>query len=360
MAHLGAAAEAHDLRVLHGAAAPTGCRTAASCRGSSTWLAVLDALLEDAEVVADAVADRGQRQRRQRVHEAGRQPAQAAVAQARVALLIEHVVEIAASRSAASASAVSVQAQVQQAQAQAAPGQELRRQIVGALDVALVVGALRGEPAVHQPIAHGVGQRLVQIARRGLAQIAAQVYSRWSSTARLNVAGSMPTRVVAAGARLTARTSVLVADCRSCLRFVCAWRLRPGLRSGLDCGSRALRWAAVPLAREPALGLAVPDVLGADRGDLVDHVGQQARGCWPAMESPPGVQPVSHRLRRGRWAPCARPALARPRARSSVQDPPRRPQAVAQASAGTAGRTAGTRPPPAPTTRPWHFFTNAS
>ena len=48
--------------------------------------AVDDLLLEDAELVADAVAERGHLQRRQRVEEAGREAPEAAVAEAGLVL----------------------------------------------------------------------------------------------------------------------------------------------------------------------------------------------------------------------------------------------------------------------------------
>jgi hypothetical protein len=59
--------------------------------GYSIWRAVLDVLREHAVFVADAVAERRQAQRGHRIQEAGRQPAQAAVAQRRVGLAVGHV-----------------------------------------------------------------------------------------------------------------------------------------------------------------------------------------------------------------------------------------------------------------------------
>ena len=56
--------------------------------------AVDDLLLEDAELVADAVADRRHLQRRQRIDEARREPAETAVAQARLVFLGEQLIEI--------------------------------------------------------------------------------------------------------------------------------------------------------------------------------------------------------------------------------------------------------------------------
>ena len=56
--------------------------------------AVLDGLVEDAELVADAVADGGHFERGQRIQVARGQPAQAAVAQAGFLLLLDQVVEV--------------------------------------------------------------------------------------------------------------------------------------------------------------------------------------------------------------------------------------------------------------------------
>ena len=41
--------------------------------------------------------------------------------------------------------------------------QELEREVVDALGVGLVVGALGAEPALHQAVAHRVGQGLVDV-----------------------------------------------------------------------------------------------------------------------------------------------------------------------------------------------------
>ena len=85
MVQLDVAAEADGLRVLVARQLP-GVAELQPVVVLLDLPAVLDLLLEDAEVVADAVADGGQLQRGQRVHEAGRQPPQAAVAEARIAL----------------------------------------------------------------------------------------------------------------------------------------------------------------------------------------------------------------------------------------------------------------------------------
>jgi hypothetical protein len=132
--------------------------------------AVLDALLEDPEVVADAVADRGQGERRERVHEARGQPAKAAVAEAGIALLLQDLAEVGSALRGQALRGL-VEAEVQQAEPEAPPGQELGREVGDALDVVLEVRALGRQPAVHQAVAHGVRERAVEIGRRGLARV---------------------------------------------------------------------------------------------------------------------------------------------------------------------------------------------
>src|SRR5262245_4655304 len=56
--------------------------------------AVLDALVDDAVLVADTVADRGDLQRGERRHVAGRKAPEAAVAEPGLLFLIEQVVEV--------------------------------------------------------------------------------------------------------------------------------------------------------------------------------------------------------------------------------------------------------------------------
>ena len=98
-----------------------------------------------------------------RVEEAGRQPAEAAVAEAGVPLGLAQVLQAVARARAAPVGALVEQAQVDQAVAQRAAHQELQRQVVDALGVLLVVGVLRADPALDQPVAHGQGQGDVRL-----------------------------------------------------------------------------------------------------------------------------------------------------------------------------------------------------
>ena len=130
----------------------------------------VDPLFEHAEVVADAVADRGELQGCQGVHEAGGQPPQAAVAQARITFALQNLSQVEAVIGRQRHRRI-VEVHVHQAQTQAAPGQELRRQIADPLDVAGDVRPLRRQPAMHQPIADRVRERVIKVERRGVADL---------------------------------------------------------------------------------------------------------------------------------------------------------------------------------------------
>ena len=90
--------------------------------------AVDDLLLEDAELVADAVAQRRHLERRQRIDEAGREAAEAAVAQARLVLLGQQLLEIQPELGHRGARGV-VDAEIDEVVAEVRAHQELGRQI---------------------------------------------------------------------------------------------------------------------------------------------------------------------------------------------------------------------------------------
>ncbi len=116
--------------------------------------AVLQPLLEDAELIADAVAVARQGQRGHGVEEAGRQAAQAAVAQARIGLVLQQPTQVDAVLQQQHPRHL-VLPQIDQVQRQRPAEQKLRREVVGSLDVLFVVGALGLDPAVHQAVARG-------------------------------------------------------------------------------------------------------------------------------------------------------------------------------------------------------------
>ncbi|MNM92764.1 hypothetical protein D3C81_1051080 [compost metagenome] len=130
--------------------------------------AVDDALVKDAVLVADAVAQRRNLQRGQRIHEAGRQPAQAAVAEAGFLLLREDVVEVQVERGHGAAHRLH-DAEVDEVVAQVRPHQEFGGQVGHRARWLALVGLGRADPALHQAVAHGVGQRLVEVVAAGVA-----------------------------------------------------------------------------------------------------------------------------------------------------------------------------------------------
>ena len=87
--------------------------------------AVLDQLVEDAELVADAIAHRRDLQAGQRLQEAGRQPAQAAVAQAGLLLHRQDLLDVAHAEAAEGLTGRIADAQHQQVVAQLGTDQEL-------------------------------------------------------------------------------------------------------------------------------------------------------------------------------------------------------------------------------------------
>jgi hypothetical protein len=126
--------------------------------------AAVDALLEHPEVVADTVADGRQLQRRERIHEAGREPAEASVAEAGIAFALQDLAELepVVSRQ---LDRRFMEVHVHETEAEAAAGQELRRQIADPFDVAGEVRPLRREPSVYQAIAHRVRERVIEVER---------------------------------------------------------------------------------------------------------------------------------------------------------------------------------------------------
>src|SRR6185436_15094900 len=90
--------------------------------------AVADLLIEDAELVAQAVADRRKIERRQRLEEARSEPSEAAVAEARLFFLIDQRVEVKAEERDGLLELVD-QVQVDQMLHQERTDEELRREV---------------------------------------------------------------------------------------------------------------------------------------------------------------------------------------------------------------------------------------
>ena len=127
--------------------------------------AVVNFLVEDPELVPDAVADRGDLERGQALHVARGQPAKSAVPQPRFFLVLDHLPEIQTEAVHRLARLV-VDAQVDQVLLEVRPQQEFRGEVADDPHVRLVVGSNRVEPAFEQAVADGARQRRVEVVRR--------------------------------------------------------------------------------------------------------------------------------------------------------------------------------------------------
>ena len=126
--------------------------------------AVADLLVEDAELVANSVADRRPLQGRQRLQIAGCKPAQASVAQARFLLASHHTVEVLAEVGQRRPGLV-FEIQVEQVVGQMRTHQELGGQIDRNLAGKVQVGLGGVAPALLHPVPHGQGERVVVVLR---------------------------------------------------------------------------------------------------------------------------------------------------------------------------------------------------
>ncbi len=129
--------------------------------------AVDDALREHAVLVADAVAEGGQAERGHRVEEAGRQPAEAAVAEGGVGLVLLDVLELVRLQR-QRGGGLALQVQRGQRIAQRASHQELHRQVAHAAAAAL--RCLCGHPALRQLFAGQLGHAGHQVDCRSVGR----------------------------------------------------------------------------------------------------------------------------------------------------------------------------------------------
>ena len=162
---LGAAAEPHLLRPLRPHELP-GIAEAQPLVGLLDLPAVDDVLVEDAELVADAVAERGNLEGRQRVEKARGEAAETAVAEPGLLLLLQQLVEIETEPRDRALHEI-VNAEVDQVVAEVRSHQELGREIGDGARALLGVGSRGAHPPVQQVIAHHVGKRHVVVALRG-------------------------------------------------------------------------------------------------------------------------------------------------------------------------------------------------
>jgi hypothetical protein len=121
-----------------------------------------DALVEDAVLVADAVAVGRHAQRRERVEETGGEAAEAAVAEPGVPLRFAQIFERVAELAERLATGVD-EAEVRHGVAERATHEELEREVVDALGVLLVVAVVRLDPIFDEAVAHGEGQADVRL-----------------------------------------------------------------------------------------------------------------------------------------------------------------------------------------------------
>ena len=130
--------------------------------------AVLDDLPEQAVVVADAVAVGGDAEARHAFHEAGGEPAEAAIAERGVGLGRAQAVEVDAEVAERGARDVG-EAEIAEHVGEQPADQEFERQVVDALAPLRVARALGREPAMDDPVANREGGRdePVAIGRRG-------------------------------------------------------------------------------------------------------------------------------------------------------------------------------------------------
>ena len=127
---------------------------------------VANLLIEDAVFVADAVADGRNIQRGQGIHEAGGQPAQSAIAQARLFFLFNQAFEIDAQLAHRLFGFV-VDSEVDEIVGEVRPGEKFGREVA---DHAHILGLVVVDglyPALDETIAHGVRQRHVEVVDGG-------------------------------------------------------------------------------------------------------------------------------------------------------------------------------------------------
>ena len=134
--------------------------------GDLVLKAVADLLIEDPELVADAVADGRDAQRRERVHVAGGETPETSVAEAGLLLPFDERLEIEPELSHCGARVV-LQAEVEEVVAELGPDQELGRQVRHGAALMREVGVRGVKPALQHSVANRVREREVVIVGRG-------------------------------------------------------------------------------------------------------------------------------------------------------------------------------------------------
>ena len=129
-------------------------------------------LVEDAVLVANAVADGGNVQRGERIHEAGGEPAESAVAEAGLLLLLDEDVEVEAEGAHRLLGFV-VDAEVDEVVGEMRPGEELCREVADDADILRLVVLDGGDPALDEAVADGVREGHVEVVDGGALAVAA-------------------------------------------------------------------------------------------------------------------------------------------------------------------------------------------
>ena len=125
--------------------------------------AVRDDLAEQAEIVADAVADGGDGERRHALHEAGREPAEAAIAERRIRLAFAQIRQVDA-EIAERGLEHRQQPHIVQRVGEQPADQEFEREVIDPLAAGVVALLLGRQPAVHDAVAQRQRRRLVPVA----------------------------------------------------------------------------------------------------------------------------------------------------------------------------------------------------
>ncbi len=157
--------------------------------------AVLEALLEHAELVTQAVADGRQLHRRQRVHEARGQAAEAAVPEASVGFFFEQAdpIEIVVLHGLGDQR---VEQQIGDVVGQRLADEILHRQVVDALGIGLGVMPPGRHPSLREDVAHRARQRFEAFARVGGGRIDGVIEEQMPFEQRVGGAREMEGRAV--------------------------------------------------------------------------------------------------------------------------------------------------------------------
>ena len=207
--------------------------------------AVAHGLLEDAVLVAQAGAHARNAERRHRIEEARRQPAEPAVAETGVGLLLDDferidlvlLAELAPDR---------VEQQVGDVVRQRAAHQEFERQVVDPFRIPRLVGLLGLDPALRQQVADRARDGLELVARRGGGDRDDLIEGQMPFVQRVAVAGERDRAAVEAVEGIGARHQLTLSSTHAHVMTV---QRRDGLPQDVRAPAQAAR---APSHRAPA------------------------------------------------------------------------------------------------------------